>query len=223
VLAHVAAHTGIDIPTLTSTTFGGMQGPPAVIHARLLAAALLQRNCPTSWAAIGEAINHDGVQVATQQRAYQAARGRQPRLADELDQLQRAIENPQTPTPSAPTTPHLQRMRHVAQQIQARAIELLAASHGMHLACRASIAACRPHTDLTCPAIAAIHHIVDAQPTYCRATVDRYRRDDADFDHRYQQLLHHAEQARTAAGFANANLRRALTAPPRRRASTVCE
>jgi hypothetical protein len=86
--------------------------------------------------------------------------------------------------------------------------KLLLSSHGPHLAWRASIAACRQHTDLTCPAIAAIHHIVDAQPTYCRAAVDRCRHDDADFDHRYQQLLHHAEQARTAAGFANANLAR---------------
>src|SRR5581483_3691088 len=104
-------------------------------------------------------------------------------------------------------------MRRVAEQIQTRATELLASSHGPHLACRASIAACRQHTDLTCPAIATIHHIVDAQLTYCCATVDRHRRDDA--DHRYQQLLRHAEQARTAAGFANANLTRALAAPPR--------
>ena len=223
VLAHVGAHTGIDIPTLTTASFPGMQGPPAVIHARLLAAALLQGIRPTSWAAIGEAINHDGVQVATQQRAYQGARERRPRLDDELDQLQQAIENSQTPTPSPPTIPHRQRMRWVAEQIQTRATELLLSSHGPHLSCRASIAACRQHTDLTCPAIAAIHDVVDAQPSYCRAAVDRRRRDDADFDHRYQQLLDHAEQARTAAGFANANLTRALAAPPRQPRSTVCE
>jgi hypothetical protein len=212
VLAHVSAHTGIDIPTLMTASFPGMQGPPAVIHARLLAAALLQRNFPTSWQAIGEAINHNGVQIATQQRAYLAARERQPRLANELDQLQRAIENPRTPTPSAPTTPHHQRMRRVAEQIQDRAIELLLSSHGPHLACRASIAACRQHTDLTCPAIAAIHHVVDAQPAYCRAAVDRRRRNDAGFDHHYELLLDHAKQARTVAGFANANLTRGLTA-----------
>jgi hypothetical protein len=88
----------------------------------------------------------------------------------------------------------------------------LLSSHGPHLACRASIAACRQHTDLICPTIARIHGIVDAQPSYCRAVVDRYRRDDVDFDRRYQRLLDHAEQARTAAGFANANLTRALTA-----------
>jgi SAM-dependent methyltransferase len=34
------------------------------------------------------------------------------------------------------------------------------------------------------------------------------------FDRRYQQLLRHAEQARTAAGFATANLTRALARPP---------
>jgi hypothetical protein len=103
-------------------------------------------------------------------------------------------------------------MRRVADQIQARATELLATSHGAHRAARASITACRQHTDLTCPTIAAIHGIADAQPSYCRAVVDRYRRDDADFDRRYQQLLDHAEQARIAAGFANAHLTRALAA-----------
>ena len=210
VLAHVAAHTGVDIPTLT-TTFGGTHTPPAVIHARLLAAALLNRIWPTSWNAIGEAINRNGVDVADEQRRYHAARNRQPRLAGELEQLQRTIENHPTPAPSAPTTPHQQRMRGVAEQIQARAIELLAASHGTPIARRASIAACRQHTDLTCPTIAAIHDIADAQPAYCRATVGRYRHDDPDFDQRYQQLLDDAEQARRTAGFANANLTRALT------------
>ena len=207
VLAHVAAHTGVDIATLTSTAFGGMQTPPAVMHARLLAAALLKQTWPTSWNAIGEAINRNGVNIADEQRHYYAARDRQPRLADELEQLRRTIENHQTPAPRAPTTTHRQRMRDVAEQIQARAIELLAASHGTHIARRASIAACRQHTDLTCPTIAAIHDIADAQPAFSRATVARYRHDDPDFDRRYRQLLDHAEQARRTAGFANANLR----------------
>jgi hypothetical protein len=211
VLAHVAAHTGVDIPTLTSTTFHGMHTPPAVIHARLLAAALLKRTWPTSWNAISEAINRNGVKIADEQRHYHAARSRQPRLADELVQLQRAIENHQTPPPSAPTTTHGQRMRDVAVQIQARAVELLAPSHGIHIARRASIAVCRQQTDLTCPTIAAMHDIPDAQPAYCRATVARYRNNDPDFDQRYQQLLHEAEHARRNAGFANANLTRALT------------
>jgi hypothetical protein len=84
-------------------------------------------------------------------------------------------------------------------------------SHGAHIARLASIAACRQHTDLTCKTIAAIHHIASTQPSSSNATVARYRVDDPDFDRRYQQLLDHAEQARRSAGFANANLRRALT------------
>ncbi len=214
VLAHVAAHTGVDIATLTSAAFVGMQTPPAVIHARLLAAALLKRTWPTSWNAIGEAINRNGVNIADEQRHYHAARNGQPRLADELEQLQRAIENHQTPAPRAPTTTHRQRMRDVAKQIQARAIELLAATHGTHIARRASIVACRQHTDLTCPTIAAIHDISDAQPAFSRATIARYRHDDPEFDRRYKRLLDYAEQARRTAGFANANLTRALTATP---------
>ena len=211
VLAHVSAHTGVDIPTLTTASFPGMQAPPAVIHARLLAAALLRRTWPTSWNAIGEAINQDGNQLADRQHAYQAACHSQPRLAAELEGLQHAIENPQTRTPSAPDAPHQQRMRYVAEEIHARATELLTASHGAHIAGRASITVCRQHTDLTCTTIAAMHHIADAQPACCRATIARHRRDDPDFDRRYRQLLDNAEQARRTAGFANARLRRALT------------
>jgi hypothetical protein len=212
VLAHVAAHTGVDIPTLRSTAFDGMQTPPAVMHARLLAAALLKRIWPTSWNAIGEAINRNGVKIADQQRAYQAACQRQPQLANELDRLQHAFDS--SPAPIAPTTPHGQRMRHVAEQIQTRAKALLANSHDEHIATRASIAACRQHTDLTCPTIAAIHDITDAQPAFSHDTVARYRHDDPDFDRHYQQLIDYAEQARRTAGFANANLTRALTAAP---------
>ena len=68
---------GIELITLTSTTFDGMQTPPAVIHARLLAAALLKLTWPTSWNAVGEAINRNGVKVADEQRHYHAARKRQ--------------------------------------------------------------------------------------------------------------------------------------------------
>jgi hypothetical protein len=215
VLTHVAAYTGVDIPTLTTTSFPGMQTPPAVIHARLLAAALLQRIAPTSWNAIGEAINQDGNQLADRQHGYQAARHRQPRLAGELDQLHRAIKNRQTPAPLVPNTPHQQRMRGVANAIQARAAELLTAPHGADIARRASITTCRQHTDLTCDDIAAIHGVKAAQTTYSRTAVDRYRRDDSDFNRRYQQLLDDAEQARHTAGFANANVTRALAANPR--------
>ncbi|MGB0092437.1 MAG: TniQ family protein [Solirubrobacteraceae bacterium] len=211
VLAHVAAHTGVDIPTLTTTSFPAIQTPPAVMHARLLAAALLQRAWPTSWNAIGEAINRNGIKVADEQRAYQAALQQKPRLINELDQLQRAIENPQTPAPSAPTTPHQQRMRHVAETIQAHAAQLLTASHGADVARRTSIALCREYTDLTCEVIAAIHRVTDAQPTHSRATITKNKHADADFSQRYQQLLHHARAAQRTAGFAHPNLKRGLT------------
>ena len=216
VLAHVAAHTGVDIPTITNTSFPGMQTPPAVIHARLLAATLMQRIAPTSWNAIGEAINQDGNQLADRQHAYQAARQRQPRLANELDRLQRAIENPRTPAPIAPGTPHQQRMCEVADAIQAHTTELLATSYGADIARRASITICREHTDLTCDVIAAIHRVNDAQPAHCRATIAKHRHANPDFNRRYQQLLDHAQATRQQAGFTNASLKRALAPIPRR-------
>ncbi|MGB8879602.1 MAG: hypothetical protein WCD11_25030, partial [Solirubrobacteraceae bacterium] len=210
VLAHVSAHTGVDIPTLTTGSFPGMQTPPPVIHARLLAATLLQRIAPTSWNAISEAINQDGNQLADQQHGYEAARQRQPRLADELDQLQRAIEKPHTPTPIVPSTPHQQRMREVADAIQARAAVLLGTSHGADIARRASITICREHTDLTCDELAAIHHVKAAQTTYSRTVIER-RRDDPAFEHRYRQLLASALELRQQAGYANPYLQRGLT------------
>ena len=217
VLAHVSAHTGVDTATITTGSFPGMQTPPAAIHARLLAALLMQRIAPTSWNAIGEAINQDGNQLADRQHAYQAARQRQPRLANELDQLQRAIEDPQTPTPITPGTPHQQRMREVADAIQARAAELLATSHGADIARRASITICRQHTDLTCDDLAAIHQVRDAQPAHCRATIAKHRQADPDFDRRYRRLLDHAQATQQQAGFANASLSRGLASKPGRR------
>ena len=218
VLAFVAAHTGVDIATITTGSwFPAAHPPPAVIHARLLAAALLREALPTSWAAIGEAIHHPGVRVASEQRAYRAARQRDPRLADELQHLHHAIDDPALAMPDAPITPHQQRMSRVAQHIQTRATELLAASHGAHIALRASIAACREHTDLTYPAIAAIHATNEAHPALTRAVVARYRQSDPEFAHRYKQLLDHATHARAAAGYTNANLTRALAPQARQR------
>ncbi len=214
VLAHVSAHTGVDIPTITNGSFPGMQTPPAVIHARLLAAALMQRIAPTSWNAIGEAINQDGNQLADRQHGYQAARQLQPRLADELDQLQRAIEDPRFPAPIAPGTPHQQRMAEVADAIQSRAAELLAASYGADVARRASITVCREHTDLTCDEIAAIHNVKAAQTAYSRAVIEQRRRDNAAFEHRYRQLLANALELRQQAGYANPYLQRGLTRNP---------
>jgi len=55
-------------------------------------------------------------------------------------------------------------MREIAQQSHARATDLLIASHGAHIAVRASIAVCRQYTDLTCPAIAGSHGTTDVSP-----------------------------------------------------------
>jgi TniQ len=218
VLAHVSAHTGVDIPTLTTRYFPGMQTPPAVIHARLLAAALMQRIAPTSWNAIGEAINQDGNQLADRQHAYQSVRQAQPWIADEIDHLEQAIENPHTPAPTVPSTPHQQRMREVAEAIKAHAAELLTASHGADIARRASITICRQHTDLTCEVIAAIHHVGDAQPAYSREAVAKHRHADPAFHRQYQQLLNRARAAQREAGFASATLTRGLAPIPRNRA-----
>lgn len=76
---------------------------------------------------------------------------------------------------------------------------------------RTSILACRAHTDLTWDDIADIHYVPAAQAAFSRATVTHHRRTDPDFNHRYQQLLDHAQELQRAAGFANANLTRGLT------------
>ena len=67
---------------------------------------------------------------------------------------------------------------------------------------------CREHTDLTCRQIAAIHNINHAQSTIVRATVERRRRKNPDFD---DQLLDDARELQRQAGYAHANLRRGLT------------
>ena len=51
VLAHISAHTGVDIPSLT-TPASGSDAPPAVTHARLLAARLLRCTALASWLAV---------------------------------------------------------------------------------------------------------------------------------------------------------------------------
>ena len=93
--------------------------------------------------------------------------------------------------------------------------KLITGSHGADIARRASITACRQHTDLTCETIAAIHHVADAQPAYSREAVGKHRHADPDFNRRYQQLLDRAAEAQRTAGFANANLKRALAPQPR--------
>ena len=56
--------------------------------------------------------------------------------------------------------------------------------------------------------------MTEAQPSFARATVARYRRDDPDFNARYGRLLTTARQLQRQAGYANANLKRGLTTTP---------
>ena len=169
VLAHVGAHTGVDIPT---------PHHPAVRERRRhprspTPACSPPRSCSGPRRPPGTRSARRSAETATNSptdnTAYQAARQRQPRLADELEQLQRAIENPHTPAPIAPDRAAPTTHARLASAIQARADELLATSHGADVARRASITVCREHTDLTCDEIAAIHDVKDAQPAFSRA------------------------------------------------------
>jgi hypothetical protein len=215
VLAHVSAHTGVDIQTI-KTTAHVSERPAAIIHARLLTAALLRRTALASWTAIASTLGGAPGHLTVNDHAYHAALQRNPTLATELEQLVRAIEDWQTALPSTPTTPHNERMRDIAASIKTHAAELFTQPHTADLALRASMLACRAHTDLTWAAIAAIHDLPVAQPAFSRATVTHHRRIDPDFNDRYQQLLNHAQELRSAAGFANANLTRGLTETNRR-------
>jgi TniQ len=207
VLAHTSAHTGVDIPTLTTPS----RASPAVTHARLLAAALLRTTALASWAAITSTIGGHANHIRNNDHAYRAALKRTPTLAAELQRLARAVENWQTPIPPAPTTPHSERMHSIAETIRAHAAALLASPHGADLARRASILACRANTDLTWEDIAAIHNVRTAQPSFSRATITHHRRADRDFDHRYRRLLDYAQELQREAGFANASLTCGLT------------
>lgn len=209
VLAHVAAHTGVDIPSLTTPSVGS-HAPPAVTHARLLATTLLRRVALGSYTAIAVAIEGDGNHLADNDRRYRDTLERTPRLATEIDDLARAVEHWQTPAPTPPNTPHNQRMRSIAIAIQGRCADLLSSSRGTSTARCTSISLCREHTDLTCYEIAAIHNIKDAQPGFSHATVARHCRTDPDFAQRYQQLDEQASQLQRQAGYTRANLRRGM-------------
>ena len=194
VLAHVSAHTGVDIPSLTTPSVGS-HAPPAVTHARLLAARLLRRTARVSWTAI----------AASHRRRRQPPRRQRPPLPPHA-RARRAPRRRSRPPPrgrgSAGACPR-QRLRahrttsactHIAIAIKAERAELLSASHGEYVARCTSISLCRDHTDLTCYDIADIHNVNDAQPSFSHATVVRHRRADPDFEHRYRQLLDHARQ-----------------------------
>ena len=210
VLAHVGAHTGVDIPSLTTPSVGS-HAPPAVTHARLLATRLLRRSALPSFTAIADAIGGDGNHLADNDRRYCAALEHNPRMAAEIDQLALAIERWRAPAPTPPSIPHHQRMRDIAIRIRVLAAEGLASSHGDAPARLTSTALCRDHTDLTCPEIAGIHSVNEAASAFAHATVARYRRTDPDYEARYRQLLHEAQRLKSDAGYEHANLRRGLT------------
>jgi hypothetical protein len=221
VLGHVSAHTGVDVPSLT-TPSRGSRAPPAVTHARLLTAALLRRTALASWNSVAAVIGGNATHIGENNRRYNAALALQPKLAAELDQLLHAIESWHNPAPTPPTTPHHQRMHDLASAIKSHASELLASSHGIDAARRASIACCQQMTDLTRGAIAAVHGIERVEPFDKQAIVSRHRQLDHDFDQRYRQLLDQARELQREAGYSDASLHRGLatfgrTPPSRQR------
>jgi hypothetical protein len=212
ILAHVSAHTGVDTPTLTAPSRAPTHAPPAVRHARLLTVALLRSTAIASWNAIATSMRYSASALANDHRAYQTALAGSPTLARELEQLTHATEDWQTPPPATPSEPHDTRMRAIAQAIQAHAATLLA--HQAEMAPRASMLACRAHTDLNWRELAAIHHLPLAQPASLHTIVAYHRRTDPDFDHRYEQLLERGQALQNAAGYANANLTRGPARSP---------
>jgi hypothetical protein len=206
VLAHVAAHTGVDIATLTTAAVG-RQAPAAVTHARLLVAALLRRTTLASWEAIASVLPGGGRRLASNDRAYQATLDRDPTSTGELEALIGRVRDLGTPAPVAPEVPHRRRMRAVAEAIGGAATELFGTEDDIGM--RAGALACREHTDLTWAEIAALFE-TRAHPTLFQSTVATRRRDDPDFDRRFRQLVDHAGALRRSAGFADANLQRGL-------------
>ena len=210
VLAHVGAHTGVDVPSLTTPSVGS-DAPPAVTHARLLATRLLRRTALVSYTAIAAGIGGDGNHLADNDRRYRRSLELDPHLAAEVDRLLGAVETWQTPAPKPPSTLHNKRMRAVAIAIKGECADLLNPSHGEYVGRCTSISLCRDHTDLTCYEIAEIHDVKDAQPAFSAATVARHRHADRDFDQRHRQLLRRSRQLQRQAGYANAHLKRSLT------------
>jgi hypothetical protein len=211
ILAHTSAHTGVDIATITTPPSGAAR-PAAVAHARLLAAALLQEVTLASPAAIASILKGDPGRLGDNHRAYRDTLARTPTLAAELEQLTRAIEAWDTPAPTPPTANHHQRMLAVATAIKTSAIELLLPRFGHDRTLRASMLACRTHTDLEWRDITTIHDRLAARPANTRASVGYDRRADPEFDYRYTELIEHAHALQQAAGYENAHLERGLVA-----------
>lgn len=210
VLAHVAAHTGVDVATLT--TAPGGQAPAAVTHGRLLGAALLRRTTLASWGAIASVLPGGQSRLAANDRAYQATLESKPSLGRELEVLLERVRDLETPAPVPSETAYRRRMRGVAEAIKEKAAELLPSEGDIGL--RAGTLACREHTDLTWPEIAALHE-TRAHPTLFQATVAARRHEDPDFDGGCRELFDFGRQRRREAGFANAKLTRGLTNNPK--------
>jgi hypothetical protein len=77
VLAHISAHTGVDIPSLT-TPASGSDAPPEVTHARLLAARLLRCTALAFWLAVAAVIGGHLNTTSQNDRRYRAALTRSP-------------------------------------------------------------------------------------------------------------------------------------------------
>lgn len=206
-LAHVGAHTGVDIPTLTAPPIGS-RAPAAVTHARLLAATLLRQTTLASWSGIAGVLSGYPHRLSDNSVAYRAARDRDPALAAELEALVQRVRDWRAPVAAVPDLPHHGRMHAVAEAIKGRAEELFPGEDPA-TSLRASALACRGHTDLTWPEVAAVHRI-PAYAAFFQKTVSERRRGDPDFDRRYRDLLAYARELRCSAGYANANLCRGL-------------
>ena len=174
ILAHTSAYTGVDIATIT-TSPSGAASPAAVAHTRLLAAALMQEVALASPAVIASVLQSYPGRLGDNHRAYRDTLARTPKLAAELKQLTRAIEAWDTPAPTPPAAPHHQRMLAIATAIKPRALELFLPGFGSDLALRASMVACRAHTDLDWRDITSIHNRPAARPANTRASVAYHR------------------------------------------------
>ena len=216
VLAHVSAHTGVDIPSLTTPSVGS-HAPPAVTHARLLATRLLRRTALPSYTAIAARRSAATATTSpTTTAATDDALKHNPHLAAEVDHLAQAIDR--LANTRADTTQHSRTTNACAtsrSRSEERCSRAARPSHGDRH--RATAPASRSaEITPTSPAheIADIHDVKDARTAFAHATVARHRRTDPDFEHRYRQLLREARRVRRQAGYENANLRRGLTSQP---------
>jgi hypothetical protein len=77
VLAHTSAHTGVDIPSLT-TPPSGSDAPAAITHARMLAARLLRCTALACWPAVAAVIGGRPDTIGQNDHLYRAALIRKP-------------------------------------------------------------------------------------------------------------------------------------------------